>query len=318
MLITLCAYYFSRFIRTNSIIIFIFALLLSAITILVPNSIVTTFIANGTIGVTFLLIVMFTGALKKGSKIKKQLSSVRNEYAILGFIFITPHAYLYIYESIVNQIPLEIMGILIYILLLPLFVTSFKLIRNNIPTSSWLKLHRLSYFAYLLIFLHSIRVTEFRHIIAYSILFGTYSIIKLNNYFEKHSIIKATAITLVVTTGSIFLITDFDSYLNVPYNIMEGNEFEDGTYIGYSKGFHNSDTVVRVQIENNQIKYVFIEDCGCTPNVDQDKYFDVAFDIANEIKDENRTDIDAISGATKTSIAVNNAVIDALEHALVK
>ena len=317
ILFALCAYYFSKFIRINSLIIYIIALLISAFAVLVPTSPITLLITNGTIGISFLLIVMYTGVLKRGSKIKYQLNTVRSEFAILGFIFISPHVYQTIYESIINQIPLDYFGILIYVLLVPLFITSFKVIRKTMPTSTWLKLHRISYLVYLLIFLHAIQVADLNHIIFYVLIFASYSILKLNQYLTKHSLLKATAITLVITSGSILLLTDFDSYINDPFNIIEGNEFEDGTYIGYSRGFHNIDTVVRVEIENNEIKYVFIEECGCTQNVEQDRYTNVAYAIANTIKTENRTDIDAISGATKTSDAINNAVIDALQHAII-
>lgn len=261
---------------------------------------------------------MFTGALKSGSQIKRQLSKVRREYAILGFMFITPHAYLYTYEAIMSQIPLDFMAILAIILMIPLFITSFKVIRSQTATSSWIQLHKLAHIIYLLIFLHAISVSQTNHIVAYYIVFGTYFFLKLYYKLAKHQLFKATTITLALGATSLVFINDAPNYFNEPYDIIEGSEFKDGTYIGYSKGYHNMDTVVRVHIKDSVISYVIIDECGCTPYIRNDTYGDAAYSIANEIKDNNRTDIDAISGATDTSHAINDAVINALKHALVK
>lgn len=318
ILIILSAYYLNRFIRTNSILLYVSSLFVSAFSIMLPGSLYTEIINDGTLGTSFLLIVMFTGVLKRGSKIKKQLSTVRREYAILGFILITPHAYLYIYDSIISKLPLDISAIIALLLLVPLFVTSFKIVRSKLPTSTWIKLHRIAYIAYLLIFLHAISVSQQDHIIAYYIIFGTYLFFKLYEKFENYKLIKATTITILIGATSLIFINDAMSYFEKPYDIIKDNQFQDGTYIGYSKGYHRLDTVVQVNIKDNKISYVLIEDCGCTPYTHNDRYNDAAYTIAKQIKDNNRTDIDAISGATETSQAINDAVIDALQHAIIK
>ncbi len=318
LLLVLSAYYLSKYIRTNSIILYIAALLISAISIMLPTSAYTTLVNNGTVGVSFLLIVMFTGALKRGSQIKKRLSSVRREYAILGFMFIVPHSYLHIYESIIAHIPLDVISLLAVILMVPLFVTSFKIARSKMATSSWIQLHKIAHIIYLLIFLHAIRVSDVSHIIPYYIIFGTYFFLKLYHRFSKYNILKATTITVTLGVISLVFVNDAPKYFIEPMNIIEDNHFQDGTYIGYSKGYQKIDTVVRVSIQDNTISYVIVDECGCTPYVKDDRYVDTAYAIANEIKDQNRTDIDAITGATDTSYAINEAVIDALKHALIK
>lgn len=318
ILLVFSAYYLSRFIRTNSIILYLIALIISAISISLPNSMYTNIINSGALGVSFLLIVMLIGALGRGSQIKKKLGKVRREYAILGFIFIVPHAYLNIYESLLSQIPLDFSAILAIILLIPLFATSFKLVRSQMATSRWLKLHKLAYIVYLLIFLHAISVSSVNNIIAYYIIFGTYLFLKLYYRFSRYQLLKATLITVAFGSLSLIYVNDAPAYFEPPYDILEGNEFQDGTYIGYSKGYHKIDTVVRVDIKDNRILYVVVDECGCTPYVKNDKYASAAFVVANEIKDQNRTDVDGISGATETSTAINEAVVDALKHALIE
>ena len=318
ILIALSAFYLSKFIRTNSTLIYLVAIVLASASIMNTNSTYLSIINTGLLGLSFYIIVMYTGVLEKGSKIKKKLSSVRREYAIIGFIFLTPHAYLNIYNSITNVMPLELLGLLAYLLMIPLFITSFKLIRINIPTSSWLKLHRFSYLVYFLMLLYIIRISEPRIAVLYTIIYGVYSVLKLSTFFEKKALLKATTFTLLISVSSLFFINDVTSYFDDPYDIITSNSFVDGTYIGYAKGYRNLDTVVRVVITENKIEYVIIDKCGCTPIIHSDEYINAAFQTANDIRVYNRTDIDSIAGSTKTSEAINQAVINALKNAIIE
>jgi DMSO/TMAO reductase YedYZ heme-binding membrane subunit len=301
----------------NSLLLYVIAILIASASLLYDNTIFSL-IATGTLGLSFYIVVMYTGVLKSGSKIKKQISSVRKDYAILGFIFITPHAYLHILDVINKLIPLQYFALLSIILMVPLFITSFKLFRHQMLTSNWIKLHRIAYLIYALIFLHAVSVSGGNRIIVYYLIFGLYSIFALNKRFSSHTYLKATTITILIGSFSLLFVNNIVDYLEKPINIIEGNDFEDGIYIGYAKGYQNLDTIVRVSIRNNHIEYVIIEECGCTPFTDNGYYSNVAYKIATEVRTKGKTDIDSISGATQTSIAINKAVIDALNDALIK
>lgn len=316
LVLVLIAYRYNKEIRLNSIVLYVIAVILSVLTFQVHDTIPFTLISNGYIGFAFLLVVMFTGAIHKGSKLKSQLRSVRREYAILAFIFSIPHALLSIYNSFLDIGYFEIFGLLTFIFMIPLVISSIKSIKNNMKSSSWIKLHRLAYFVFVLFFIHLITVSSIVTTILYCVLFGSYLFLKLHNYyFKKHKFFYSSLIT-VIFIGGFAYITFNDIEYNYDYtNYLENTEFVDGTYFGVSKGYRNNNTSVYVSIEDNVITNITLDECGCTPYAENGFYLDSAYVISNSIVYSNRTDIDSISGATVTSISVNEAVIDALTKA---
>ncbi len=313
----LSAFHLSKFIRINATMLYLVAMVIAGFSIVLPTTEWTNIINSGLLGLSFLIVVMYTGAFTRGSQIKRQLGSVRREYAILGFILITPHAYLNIVDTIINYSPLSYFGILTYLFMIPLFITSFKYVKSKIRTSKWIKYHRLSYFLYFTLFIHSINVSPIEDVLTYYIIFGTYSIIKLGGYyFKSYPYLKATTITLVIGVSGMVFITDLPGYFEEPINLMENNNFEDGVYIGTARGYRGLTAEVTVLIKNNNIEYVIVNDCGCTPYADEGYFSDSAYQIASDITILNRTDVDSVTGATKTSEAVNKAVINALEKAI--
>lgn len=317
LLIVLTAYYSSRQIKTNAILLYTSALIISGASILFYDG-TENLIITGGLGLSFLLIVMYTGILKRGTNIQKQLRDVRREFAIIGFILVSPNVYRIIFESVYTKTPLEIIGLIAYVSLIPLFITSFKLIRSKIPTSLWIKIHRNAYLSYALIFIHLMTISNYQDAILYYFVFTIYSVFKLKTFFKKKPILKATLITVVVGSSSLLLLSAVPHQFEKPVDIIEGQTFNDGTYIGYAKGYHNEDTLVRVIMEDDEIKLIVLEACGCTPLVNDGYYYDIAYEVAQDIRRENNTGVDYIAGATQTSRAVSKAVRDALEHAIIK
>ena len=101
-------------------------------------------------------------------------------------------------------------------------------------------------------------------------------------------------------------------------NIIEEYTFTDGTYEGTSEGHRGNEAKVTVEILNDEIISVEVEECGCTPNANDGFYANAADEIAEDIVSENRTDVDAVSGASNTSKAINEAVKNALENAIIE
>jgi DMSO/TMAO reductase YedYZ heme-binding membrane subunit len=134
------------------------------------------------------LVVMYTGILDKG-KIKKRLLMVRAEFAVIASILIAPHAigYLeYLLEDIgfFNANLPYYLGILAALIIAPLFVTSFQVIRRKMSYHQWKTLHKVAYIFYGIVALHLILIQNDRMVL-YILLFGFYFVILGFNYSIK-------------------------------------------------------------------------------------------------------------------------------------
>lgn len=149
-------------------------------------SIITTDDANiislGYVPAGVFIVVMFAGVLEKGV-LRKRLFMVRAEIAIIGSILIAPHAFGYL-EYFLDDIGFFqgnlsfYIGILSIIVMLPLLITSFRIIRKQLQYKQWKRLHLLSYIFYGLVGLHLILIQNDRMWL-YIILFGSYFLLKL-------------------------------------------------------------------------------------------------------------------------------------------
>lgn len=193
--LAIIGYLFGKEIRKNSILLYVVAVILSIGSFFLLDKIkVLEMFVHGYVGLSFLFIVMFTGALKKKSKLSKKFVSIRKEYSILGYIFIMPHAVNYSIELLTDLAQIEYwVGFIAFVVMIPLFITSFSKIRSLYKYPAWKKLHRWSYLAYSLIFVHLILVAELRDQIAYIVIFVPYLGMKL---VKEYTIYKSKKIKL--------------------------------------------------------------------------------------------------------------------------
>ena len=176
------AFKFPKIIRKFDRYIYISALLLSILAFVLQQVPIFKPINQGYIGLSLFYIVMITGALPKKSKLRIQFSKVRKEFSIIGFILVTPHGLKYLIQFLNGEIDIPIYGIIVFVLMIPLFITSFGFIRKKFTYSNWKKLQSLSYLIYLGLFIHMINVSdtiERINFILYIILFTTYFILKI-------------------------------------------------------------------------------------------------------------------------------------------
>ncbi len=138
-------------------------------------------ISLGFVPIGFFWIVMFSGVLDKGM-LRKRLNSVRAEYAIIASILILPHAIGFI-EFILEDIGIlnapvnALFGTISMVIMVPLFITSFQIIRKKLNYKQWKRIHQLAYLAYIAIFLHIILIQNDRMVI-YIIIFAVYGLLK--------------------------------------------------------------------------------------------------------------------------------------------
>jgi DMSO/TMAO reductase YedYZ heme-binding membrane subunit len=192
LVIILLSYYFGEKLKKYNLYFYIFAAILGVLALIFSAKQFTLPFNQGFLGFSFFYVVMIIGLLNKESKIYKRLFKVRPELSILGFILLSPHAIFYLMERIMtNYIPDTrivslsfLIGVLAYLIMIPLFVTSFKIIENKAQFFKWKKLQRFAYIVYLAIFIHLIFVAEMPNLVIYLILFIPYIIFKPIRFFK--------------------------------------------------------------------------------------------------------------------------------------
>lgn len=186
LLLTAFAYFKGNVVRKHNVIFYIGAIILATITFLLRYKVkITEPFTQGYLGLAFLYIVMMTGALKKKSTLYKKLMGVRREYSIIGFIFVSFHGLKYLIEFLQNARHFEWLGVIPYVIMLPLFITSFMVVRRKFTFTTWKKIQQFAYIAYILIFVHLIIVaSNVQNFIVYFVLFVPYIVLKLHKEFK--------------------------------------------------------------------------------------------------------------------------------------
>jgi DMSO/TMAO reductase YedYZ heme-binding membrane subunit len=167
--------------------------LIALVSFLVPNSITNDFVLSGQISLSLLMIVILVAIFKRGHVLRTYIDPVRGDLAISAMILLLPH--------IVKNIELSLSGFnstgsLAFFLMLPLMVTSLKSIRKKMTPSAWYKLHKMSYVAYVFLYLHVgfdlwlSPLTIYPKLMSWPIHIMTfgYVSIKLYRYFERKKV----------------------------------------------------------------------------------------------------------------------------------
>jgi DMSO/TMAO reductase YedYZ heme-binding membrane subunit len=155
---------------------------------------------KGTLGIAGFYIVMFTGALKMGSKLIKKLMMIRGELSIMSCILMFAHLAIfgpsYIGMAAKNASVMSksllvsiICGTVLLVQMTYLGVTSVKVIRRKFKAKTWKKIQRTAYLFYFLTYVHGVtmQATKIQSadkgalitIIAYSVLYFTYVIMRV-------------------------------------------------------------------------------------------------------------------------------------------
>ena len=175
-IVIIMAYSYNRQTKWDTIT-YIIASLVGVVALFVDIQIVE----SGTLGYGLLSVVMFTGVLPNGWTLTKKLRLYRSYYSILGVIFILPHAYINLFLD--QQI--NIFGIASMVIMLPLFITSFNLVKKEIKLEEWVKLQKAAYLVYGLLFIHLISVADWYGKIVYAVMMTLYINNKLLKEFRK-------------------------------------------------------------------------------------------------------------------------------------
>ena len=187
IIFVLLAIYAGQWVRKHNVKLYVIATILAIVTYFLIDkvTIIEPFI-QGYLGLSLLYIVMFTGALKDKTKLKIKLASVRREYSILGFIFISTHGIRYYLDFFGDSPAIErLAGVLAFVIMIPLFITSFMKIRKKMSRKAWVKLQSLAYVVYVLIFIHLLLMASMPNFLVYLVLFVPYFVLKLIKEIKK-------------------------------------------------------------------------------------------------------------------------------------
>jgi len=164
------------------------------------NRYIISLITKGSLGTAMFVIVMYTGTLKKGSKLVKPLYSIRGELSITAAFLVLSHnltygkIYFVMLFTRVNIMPTyqliaAVISVIIITIMIVLTITSFKCVRRRMSAKGWKKLQRSAYVFYGLLYVHIMliniplarngRLNYLINVIVYSTVFVTYFCLRI-------------------------------------------------------------------------------------------------------------------------------------------
>lgn len=224
------------------------------------------FFNGGFIALALFAIVMYIGALKKDSKLRKYLLPIRTQLSILASIYLLPHIftlYQYCITDLMNMNMSGIVTLIIFILFVVLFITSFKYFKLKLKGKKWKTIQRFAYPFYFLTYLHLVSVrasyialngiSEIPELIIYSIIFLTYFIIRIRkaNQEKNNKIYYALQLVLII----FFILIPIKTTIhNLPNNSdVNMNSIEQNKNNNNNNASNNNETIVENKTETSSI-----------------------------------------------------------------
>lgn len=220
---------FHKLLKKKPVIFYLAAILIVAFTVIIDGVNISSWFDNyicamfsrGCFSTALWVIIMYTGALKNGSKLIKMLMPIRGELSIFAAIITLGHNIVYGKIYFVNlftnikrmpttQILAAVLTLIMIAILIPLTVTSFKACRKKMNGKSWKKLQRFAYLFYGLLYVHIMLVTfpsallgkhsSVISVIIYTAVFLFYLVWRVRKYciLKKKASRKATALISVL------------------------------------------------------------------------------------------------------------------------
>lgn len=167
------------------------------------NRYVIGLFSKGALGTSLFIIVMYTGALKNGTKRIAELMKIRGELSIFAAILVLAHNAVYgrVYFKMLftrpqalpaNQLAAAVVSLFLIADMVVLTITSFPQIRRKMKAKTWKNLQRTAYPFYGLIYVHILLIhmplarkglqASLLNILVYSILFISYGVMRIRKY----------------------------------------------------------------------------------------------------------------------------------------
>lgn len=166
----------------HEIMLYIISTILAILSFIYSSSDYFNYFNRGYVSIALFIIIMFAGVLPEKWIITRLMLKTRGTFSIIGFILISPHAFLHLF-SIFEGI--NLFGIISYALMVPLTIISFKTIRREINPRDWKTIQKASYVIYFSLFLHLIWIGYWFDKIIYAVLITLYINNKLIKEYKK-------------------------------------------------------------------------------------------------------------------------------------
>ncbi len=188
------------------------------------NSYVIALFSRGALATALWCVVMWAGAFPNGSKPIKTIMPIRGELSILTAILTLGHNIGYGKTYFVrlftnaqsmstNQLVASILTIIMLLIMIPLTIMSFPVVRKKMNPKQWKKIQRLAYAFYALIYTHVMvlciplakmgRSGYLLNVAMYSLVFIGYAIFRIKKYLaikKKVQDSPKTNIVCILTT----------------------------------------------------------------------------------------------------------------------
>ena len=333
-------YFLEKPIKKHATLFYKATVIISVLSVLAPKKglpfvddyIVKNILARGTLAGALFILVM-VASVCPAAKLRGMLLRNRGEMAIIAALLTLIHNISYgkyyfvalftkISELDAPRIFAAVLSLVMIVLLLPLTITSFMVIRKKMNPKKWKSLQRLSYIFYGLLFIHismifSISIVKGHlntlfDLAVYAIIYIIYLIFRAKKYKKQ----RILCIFLMVVICALYIplaITGVKASKtqeeNVSTNISLDTACKDGTCEGSATGYSGK-TTVSVTVSGGKISEINIVNTG-----DDEEYMIDAKDVIPQIIEKQSLEVDAVSGATHSSKGIINAVRNALENA---
>ena len=292
------------------------------------------------LGTAFFVLVMYAATFKNGSEPIKLLMPIRGQLSIIASILVLGHVFSISGIFSPEKTLLYILSVTMFIIMIPLFITSFNLIRKKMNAKVWKNLQRFAYIFYLFIYFHilllyvrgAIRgdLRSTLNIFVYSIIFLWYFISRpLKAYSVKHKDFDLNRYRYISLILVVFVSLGIYGYMlgaadhardESTKSVAESEDaskepapvVEDGIYSSTCFGYAG-DITVEIKVENGEVVDISLPDYG-----DEEDYKHFSEDVIEELKKDPLADADTVSGATFSTQAVIDAYNDALKKAGLK
>ena len=318
-------------IKKHATYFYIATILISILTIIAPEKglpFVVDYIANdilarGTLAGALFILVM-VASVCPAAKMRGLLLRTRGEMAIIAALFTLIHNISYGQYYFV-----KLFSLIMIILLIPLTITSFMVIRKRMNPKKWKSLQKLSYVFYGLLFLHIAMIFSisifYGHLdtlfdlTVYAVVYVVYLVLRAIKY-KKQRVVCIVFVVFICIIYAVLAVFGFRAARkngeeaveeqNTQNTVSSDASYKDGTYEGSATG-HSGKMTVSVTIANGEITEINIVDTG-----DDEEYLIDARDVIPEIIEKQSLDVDTVSGATHSSKGIIKAVGKALESAM--
>ena len=347
-LITVLVFFYllEKPIKKHATLFYIATVIISVLSVLAPKKglpfvidyLVKNILARGTLAGALFILVM-VASVCPAAKLRGLLLRTRGEMAIIAALLTLIHNISYgkhyfvalftkISDLDAPRIFAAVLSLVMIVLLIPLTLTSFMVIRKKMNPKKWKSLQRLSYIFYGLLFIHismifSISIAKGHlstlfDLTVYVIIYIAYLVCRAKKY-EKQRVLCILFMVLICALyipialmglkGSKTQKENVTTEENVSTKASSDAAYKDGTYEGSATGYSGQMTV-SVTVSCCKISEINIVDTG-----DDEEYLIDAKDVIPQIIEKQSTEVDAVSGATHSSKGIINAVAKALESA---